>query len=87
MLRLPTAGQEKLYSWADFMYDLKGTGLSTVPVQDESEQTEDDTQEKIEKSSRQGARNTRRQPSTHKVQFFGKSVEVCHLYDEKEFDA
>ena len=26
------------------------------------------------------------QPSTYKVQFFGKSVEVHHLLDEKEFD-
>jgi hypothetical protein len=82
----PTAGQEKLYSWADFMYDLKGSGLSTVPGQDESEQPEDEKQVLTEKSSLRSTRKTRRQPSTHKVQFFGQSVKVYHLFDEKEFD-
>ena len=68
----PTAGQEKLYSWADFMYDLKGSGLSTVPGQDESERPEDEKQLLTEKSSPRSTRTTRRQPSTHKVQFFGQ---------------
>jgi hypothetical protein len=82
----PTAGQEKLYSWADFMYDLKGSGLSTVPGQDESERPEDEKQLLTEKSSPRSTRTTRRQPSTHKVQFFGQSVKVYPLFEEKEFD-
>ena len=82
----PTRGKERLYTWSDFMYDLKGSGLSTVPAQDESEPMEDNMQRKTDKKSCQGIGTKCCSPSSHKVQFFGKSADVCRLYDEEEFD-